>query len=551
MSAEESWSSTREAVWSDEAVAEPLRPAMAYSALALAAAYAAAALLSIVLGRQPGTIATIWFANAIAVAYLVFRSPRAWPLPLLGVALANLLANRPWSDSWAGAATFVLPNLAECVTGGWLLQRAGLRSSTLRGAAPLLRLWLLGGVLPSAVGAAVMALLPHPAEASRALVALQWLEGSLIGAVSVLPLAFVFFRVGWAGLRPSLLDLRTGALLAFAVAVALLCLAHVPNPFVFLVLPLLLAATIAEFPAVALVTLAESLVMALALALGIYVPPPMTSEWHSAYVFLAYTAALVPSQLLAAALAELRDSNARLAQRKAALRRSNEALEQFVRIASHDLREPLNTVVQFGGLLQQDHAAGLPPEARRYLALMLGATTRMRTLLDDVLQYARLQGGTPEPPQAVALERLMDEVRDALAARLQGSGGVLRVGRLPVVQGHAALLSLLLQNLVSNALKFVPAGRRPEVDVSARVDGANAWITVADNGIGIAPDDLLRLFRPFQRLHLRRQYEGTGLGLALCRQVAQAHGGDIHVASVPGEGSRFTVRLPLAASAHA
>lgn len=547
MKDEPDWASTREAVWRDDAVAEPRRWPPVASAAGVALAYGAAALFSLAVGRQPGSLATIWFATAIAVAYLAFRPPARWPLPLLLLALADAAAARAFGGSWRAAFAGVPPHVVECLLGAALLRRAGLPASTLRGAAPLLRLWLLGGLLPQVVGAAVaMAMRPAAGREALALAGLQWLEGAMIGAISVLPLAFVFFRVGWASLRPVLLERRALALLPLAVAVALLALMHAPHPIVFLVLPLLLAATMVEFAAVALNTLAVSVTMALALAWGLFVPPPTTSDWSTAFVYLAYAAALVPSQLLAAALAELRDSHARLAHRSAALRRSNEALEQFVRIASHDLREPLNTVVQFGSLIEQDHAGRMPADARRYLALMLAAAQRMRTLLDDVLQYARLQGSAPEPPVPVALEALMAGVRDALAARLRASGGRLHVSRLPVVRGHPALLSLMLQNLVGNALKFVPPGRVPAVDVSAHVDGANAWVTVADNGIGIAADDLPRLFRPFQRLHLRRQFEGTGLGLALCRQVAQAHGGEIHVASVPGEGSRFTVRLPLA-----
>ena len=95
-------------------------------------------------------------------------------------------------------------------------------------------------------------------------------------------------------------------------------------------------------------------------------------------------------------------------------------------------------------------------------------------------------------------------------------------------------------------LKFVPPGRAPQVHVVARVEGEMAWITIVDNGIGIEPENLPKLFQPFQRLQLRRLYEGTGLGLALARQIAEAHGGEVVVASVPGEGSRFSVRLPLA-----
>lgn len=546
------WQPTRELPWEADAEPEPLRwPALA-SACGLALLYAVAAALSLALARQPGSVAAVWFANAIVVAFLAFRRPADWLLPLALVALANLLVNRGWEDDWGAAALFVLPNVVEIVIGGALLRQGGLAQSTLRGATPLLSLLLRGALLPSLVGAALGAVAVGALEdRDAALVGLHWAQGSVIGALSVLPLAFLAQRLGRARLVVPLRDRRLPGLAMLALGVALVGMVQVPYPFLYLSIPLLLAAIQLELAATALLTTAVSVTIALTIATGLFVPPPVTARWETAYVYLAYAGSLLPALVLAGAVAELRDSHARLAAREAALRRSNEALEQFVRIASHDLREPLNTVVQFVGLVESDHADALPHAARHYLGLVSRAATRMRTLLDDVLQYARLQGGPVTDPVPVELDAVMAELRASLAARLAERGARLSASPLPVVRGQPALLSLLLQNLVSNALKFVPSERRPEVDVSARVDAHNAWITVADNGIGIAEADLPRLFRPFQRLTLRRQYDGTGLGLALCRQIAHAHDGDIHVASVPGEGSRFTVRLPLAEPAAA
>jgi len=249
---------------------------------------------------------------------------------------------------------------------------------------------------------------------------------------------------------------------------------------------------------------------------------------------------------LAAALSDLRQSHAQLQTNAEALRVANEGLLQFVRISSHDLREPLNTIVQFVGLVEEDHGRDLPQEAQLYLNLALRAGQRMRTLLDDVVRYARLQHGETDPPQPVALDRTMAELRDVLAARLADTGAVLRIDPMPVVKGYPSLLSLLFQNLLSNALKFMPPGRAPEVSVSVRVAKGVATVTVADNGIGIAQEHVALLFQPFQRLHLRSEYEGVGLGLALSRQIAEAHGGSIQVCAQPGGGSRFSVRLPLA-----
>lgn len=249
---------------------------------------------------------------------------------------------------------------------------------------------------------------------------------------------------------------------------------------------------------------------------------------------------------LAQALLELRQSHAQLQKTAEELQHANEGLLQFVRISSHDLREPLNTVVQFVGLVEEDHGGDLPQDARHHLKLVRHAGERMRTLLDDVVRYARLQNGHSEPRSAVALDALMAELCDALAAQLSTTGAQLNIQPLPVVSGHASLLSQLFQNLLSNALKFVPPGQAPNIDISVASDGGMAIITVKDNGIGISAEGLDKLFQPFSRLNLRREFEGSGLGLAISRQIAEAHGGTITVTSTPGSGSSFQVRLPLA-----
>lgn len=249
---------------------------------------------------------------------------------------------------------------------------------------------------------------------------------------------------------------------------------------------------------------------------------------------------------LAEALLELRESHAQLQKTAEELQLANEGLLQFVRISSHDLREPLNTVVQFVGLVEEDHATDLPPDTRHYLKLVRNAGERMRTLLDDVVRYARLQHGETEPRTPVALAPLMAEVCDALAAQLDATGAQLHIGELPVVSGHASLLSQLFQNLVTNALKFMPPDRAPRIEITAVSQAGMTTVAVKDNGIGISPEGMDKLFQPFSRLNLRREFEGSGLGLAISRQIAEAHGGTISVRSQPGEGSAFEVQLPLA-----
>jgi signal transduction histidine kinase len=348
------------------------------------------------------------------------------------------------------------------------------------------------------------------------------------------------------------------AYLLGTVALVLLCLAHVPFPLVFLSMMLVTAAALFNVAVVSLLVLAVSLCCTVALATGLWVTPPVTAQWQEMWVYLGIAAALVPAQLLAATIAEVRAGHGELERRQAELARTNEALESFVRIASHDLREPLNTVVQFSTLIQLEAAEGRPlgREPLAWLGHVVTAGERMRVLLDDLLRYLRAEhdlapAAGDRPAQAVlALDRVLADAAAALAARLRDTGADLRVEPLPMVMGNHTALVLLFQNLLSNALKFVPPGRTPQVRVRAAppADEADGLvrIEVHDNGIGIAESELPRLFKPFVRLVPRRHYDGTGLGLALARDIAVHHGGDIAVRSQPGQGSVFVVQLRAA-----
>lgn len=532
----------------DPAVAAPTRPRWpaGRTAAITALLYAVLALLSLYVSRQPGSIATIWYANAVAVAVLLMAPAGARLVTWLAVAGGNLAANLIWHPDLRLSLSFLPANLCEIAIAVWLLRRAGLDRTDLRSPAALLQLLLLGGVIPQLFGASLGAATLRQVSGSPFGEAwLMWLEGSVIGAVSILPLAVLCLAQPKVVSRQHLLDWRLAALLPAAVGLTILVLAHLPFPFIYLSLPLLLAAMTVELVAVYAATAVVSVTVAMVLALGIFVPPPVQASWQQAYLYLPFAAALLPAQLLAATVAAMRDGQDRLQAQTRALQHANTRLEQFVRIASHDLREPLNTVAQFGGLIEQDHGAALPPDGREYLRLIRQATARMRRLLDDVLHYAKLQEGVAGPREPVDLNLVFGELRESLASRIEATGATLEIGPLPTVPGHAALLSLLFQNLLANAMKFVPPGRTPQVRVHGSLGPRAVVITVLDNGIGIAPADLPKLFKPFQRLHLQRHYEGTGLGLALCRQVVDAHGGRIQVESVPGEGSRFHVRLPL------
>ena len=232
----------------------------------------------------------------------------------------------------------------------------------------------------------------------------------------------------------------------------------------------------------------------------------------------------------------------RLAQKTADLRRSNEELERFAYVASHDLQEPLRMVCAYGQLLMRRHLADLKPEAQEFARYMVDGGQRAQALIRDLLSLARLDSQAM-PWRPVALQATLDEVLTQLSLRVRESGATVTHDELPTVQGDARQMGQLLANLVGNALKF-RGDRAPQLHVGAEREGSGWRISVRDNGIGIEPRYFERVFQMFQRLHLRSDYEGTGIGLAICKKVVERHGGRIGVESKPGEGTTFFFSLP-------
>ncbi|HYE07002.1 MAG TPA: PAS domain-containing protein [Planctomycetota bacterium] len=224
------------------------------------------------------------------------------------------------------------------------------------------------------------------------------------------------------------------------------------------------------------------------------------------------------------------------------LARANDELQQFAYISSHDLQEPLRTVTQYLDLLDTRYRASLDDRARRFIAAAMGSATRMQTLLDDLLGYSRV-GSAGTALADVPLGPLVDDVLRDLDAAIQAQGARVVVRPLPTVVADETKLRLLLQNLIGNALKF-RGDAAPVVEVSAVDDAAGTVVSVADNGIGIAPEHHERIFDVFQRLHHANAFAGSGIGLAVCKRVVQQHGGRIWVESDGTGGATFRFTLP-------
>ncbi|MGC3982141.1 MAG: ATP-binding protein [Steroidobacteraceae bacterium] len=218
-------------------------------------------------------------------------------------------------------------------------------------------------------------------------------------------------------------------------------------------------------------------------------------------------------------------------------------LQRFIYILSHDLREPVNTIMNFSGLLREQFVDHEDEQVHRFLDFVYKGGDRMRNLLEDLLKYVRVDSNQPARV-AVSLDAMFQEVSQDLSAILQRTGTQLSCEPLPVVHGDPIMLRVLLQNLIENAIKFVAPDVVPRIQITAMIE-ADAWrLTVTDNGVGVRDEHRELIFELFKRLHSRKHYEGTGLGLATCRRIAELHGGRIWVTSAPHQGSCFHVQLP-------
>ncbi|MEX1134461.1 MAG: ATP-binding protein [Acidimicrobiia bacterium] len=231
------------------------------------------------------------------------------------------------------------------------------------------------------------------------------------------------------------------------------------------------------------------------------------------------------------------------------LKLSNEELERFASVAAHDLQEPLRKIQAFGDRLAVNASDSLDEKDQLYIERMRDAATRMRVLIDDLLQLSRV-ASQAQPLERVDLRDVVARVADDLESRIEETGAVLEIGTLPVVVADPSQMHSLFLNLISNALKFRKPDQRPLVRISEKREpsesGQNgaAHILVEDNGIGFDPEYGERIFRIFERLNGRADYAGTGIGLAICKKIVNRHDGAITAEGKPGEGAVFTVSLP-------
>ncbi len=241
------------------------------------------------------------------------------------------------------------------------------------------------------------------------------------------------------------------------------------------------------------------------------------------------------------------------------LNKSNQELEQFAYVASHDLQEPLRKISTFSDRLQVKYRDQLPQDASQLIDRMVIAVSRMRVLINDLLMFSRAGRIAPESITEVDMSALLQNVLSDLEVALQEKNAVVHAAQLPVIEGNITNFQQLFQNLLTNAIKFAHTGRQLEINISYQVLNGkditvvkeNRWdeqfcrICIEDNGIGFDQAYAERIFLIFQRLHGISEYSGTGIGLAICKKIVDSHHGFIQAYGYPNKGATFVIILPL------
>ena len=247
---------------------------------------------------------------------------------------------------------------------------------------------------------------------------------------------------------------------------------------------------------------------------------------------------------LEAEIAERREREHQLSKTAADLKISNRALQDFAYVASHDLQEPLRKIQAFGDRLEVKYAQELGEQGQDYLRRMGNAAERMQSLIKDLLTYSRITTKS-QPFVATDLNIIVKEVLSDLETAIEQAKGQIQLTQLPTIEADPLQIRQLLQNLIGNALKFHHSEINPIITISQDTSSESiVTLRIADNGIGFNEKYLDRIFTPFQRLHGRSEYEGTGMGLAICRKIIERHGGRLTAKSFVGQGATFIISLP-------
>lgn len=243
----------------------------------------------------------------------------------------------------------------------------------------------------------------------------------------------------------------------------------------------------------------------------------------------------------AADITERKKAEQELRQKTEELARSNQELEQFAYVASHDLQEPLRMITSYVQLLASRYKDKLDKDANEFIDFAVDGSNRMRTLIKSLLEYSRIN--RIKPFEFIDLDDLLKDVLQNLSSQIKEANAIIKLEKMPVIYGDAVLMGQLFQNLITNAIKF-KGEKDPQIEISYKKENKHYLFSVKDNGIGIQKEYVNKIFVIFQRLHRKDQYPGTGIGLAICKKIVERHQGKIWVESELGKGSTFYFTIP-------
>ncbi|MBI4383574.1 MAG: MASE1 domain-containing protein [Nitrospinae bacterium] len=549
----------------------------AVAAIVLGGIYILVGRLGTLLALPPGYATAVFPASGIALAGVLCLGYRVWPGILFGSFFMNLWISIEGAQSFSlirflpAGIGIGLGAAGEAVAGAYLYRRLAESENPLSRTKSIVVLILFSAGLSSAISASMGATsLCLWKFAGWSDYFENWITWWLGDAIGILIVATTLLAVVH-GHPESLSRFKSAEAVALLVLVCLVSQfmlgewwGEIPEPVIFLIFPLLVlvAFRLGQIGAVAGILL----VSGLALWRTVHGAGPFVGhENPNVSLLLLQTFLGVASAMtfiLSASITEnrdaqdarkrleteLKDHNAelerRVRERTEELERSNKDLAQFAYVASHDLQEPLRKIVSFADLMKGS-VKEMDAKGWDCLGRIEAATRRMQDFIHDLLEYSRATVKT-KPFAPADLGLIVKEVLVDLENQIRKTQGQVRVGHLPTLMVDKIQIQKVFQNLISNALKYHRAGTPPAVNVSGVYDkDAGYWeISVEDNGIGFDEKYADRIFKPFERLHGRSAYEGTGIGLAICEKIIARHHGKIAAKSVPGQGSTFTVALP-------
>jgi signal transduction histidine kinase len=518
--------------------------------LGVTAVYVAAGKLGLSLDPVSGFAALVWAPSGIALAALVRGGVSLWPAVALGALLTNLWSAAPWQ----AAVGIAVGNTLEAVIGTAMLVHLSGRDCTidrLRTAFALMAVALTSTLVSASIGVGSLALMDIVDLFSAGRTFLAWWLGDVLGDLVVATLL-----LNWSA-RPRLSHgrstLETGALILTTLGVASLAFSgetmHPLRQPYLIFFPLIWAATRFGTRASTLAVLVSS-AMAIGFAvrgLGPFVTASLSDSLLGLQAFTAFVAA---ATLFLGTASDERSAAIEAAQSALRVR------DEFLAIASHELKTPLAALsLQIGSIRRAtgEHAepGSLAAKNRDRLERARVQIERLTRLVDELLDVSRMTVGRPLlTPEPFDLSEAVQDLASRMQEQASRVGCALNVAAAEPVVGTWDKLRIeqVVSNLLSNAFKY---GEGRPVEVAVEATDSCAVVRVRDRGMGIGPEDLVRIFERFERATRGTRHKGLGLGLYIARQVVDAHGGEIRVESARGEGSTFTVELPLATPAHA